>query len=124
MHPLTPHPNPFFPSHKTAALGLALIALLSAPGTPLVAQEWIPSKCCPERDCQGDSLKVTEVSGGYAVEGVPGIVAYDDPRLQPSQDGRFHACLRSAARPWMNQTQTLIQSRNREIKCLFVPLLG
>lgn len=89
------------------------------------AQEWIPYQCCPNTDCQqANSTSVTEVRGGYTVEGVEGVVAYDDPRVQPSQDGQYHACIRSQARPYMDQTHAVISGQASELKCLFVPFVG
>ncbi|MDA7427522.1 hypothetical protein PGB28_03555 [Primorskyibacter aestuariivivens] len=92
---------------------------------PARAQEWIPPVCCPNTDCQTvTSLSVVEVRGGYMVEGVKGIVPHSDPRVRPSQDGRFHACIRSRARPYMTEANALIAGGEKELKCLFIPLMG
>ena len=89
------------------------------------AQSWVPARCCPSTDCQAaESASVTEVQGGYAIDGVEGIVPYDDPRVQYSQDGKFHSCIRSPAQPNMSQTTAMIAGQKKELKCLFVPLLG
>ncbi len=104
---------------KVAVVSAMIWTLFTEPG---IAEDWIPPKCCPETDCSGDTLKVTEVKGGFRVEGVAELVTYDDPRLQPSLDGKIHACVRSEARPWMSETEAAIKGMQRKVKCLFVPL--
>ena len=94
-------------------------------GSGAAADEWIPYRCCPKTDCQvTEAALVVEVQGGFAVEGVDGVVAYDDPRVRLSQDGQFHACIRSQARPFMSVTAALLAGSRKELKCLFVPLTG
>ena len=116
--------------HKARRTGLPLRTALIAGGLACLAQatsaqDWIPKRCCPSTDCQqAASAAVTEVRGGYVIEGVEGVVSHDDPRVQYSKDGRFHACTRSAARPGMSQTLALVAGRRKELKCLFVPLIG
>lgn len=110
------------PANFKAALIGAVIWVLAAP--PGIAGDWIPPNCCPRTDCSENKLKVTEENGGFRVEGVAELVAYDDPRLQPSMDGKTHACVRSEARPWMTETEAAIKGVRREVKCLFVPFAG
>ena len=106
---------------KIALMGTLVWVLISQPG---FAGDWIPAICCPKTDCSENGLKVTEEKGGFRVEGVVELVAYDDPRLQPSMDGKFHACVRSEARPWMSETEVAIKGMRRKVKCLFVPFSG
>jgi hypothetical protein len=115
------HFNAIASNFKAALVGAVIWAWIASPG---VAGDWIPPKCCPETDCSENRLKVTEERGGFRVEGVAELVAYGDPRLQPSMDGKIHACVRSEARPWMSETEAAIKGVRREVKCLFVPFTG
>jgi hypothetical protein len=117
-------------NHKQPWAGLPLYTALAIGGAACFgsgasAQDWIPNRCCPNTDCQQNgSASVAEVRGGYVVEGVEGVVPYEDPRVQHSQDGQFHACIRSQARPNMSHTAAMVAGEKKELKCLFVPLMG
>lgn len=110
------------PKRPILKMGALLFGLLG-PGAAFA--DWIPPACCPERDCTSvEGAEVEEVRGGYRIDGVPGIVAHDDPRIQVSLDGQWHLCVRTAARPDMDATAMHRAAVRRDLKCLFVPLTG
>jgi hypothetical protein len=104
---------------------MIFVIVVAISGTGTHAQNWIPYRCCPNTDCQViESTSVTEVQGGYVVEGIEEVVARDDPRVQSSRNGQFHACIRSNAKPFMSVTEAILADQKKELKCLFVPLTG
>jgi hypothetical protein len=100
-----------------AAFCFAILAADSAP-----AQDWIAPACCPQHDCQAISDEtVTVLPGGFRIKSLALTIGYDDPRVMPSYDGKFHVCTRSEARPDMETTRAVLAAAHVTLKCFFAP---
>ena len=84
---------------------VVLLLLSSSASAHQAASGWAyPNDCCAEKDCfEFPGERIKETPQGYLLpSGL--LVPYDDKRLRPSPDGKYHAC-------------TFVGS----LRCLFVP---
>lgn len=71
---------------------LAVAGLLALWPTLAMAHEWYAPECCGGKDCH--PLADSDVREGPAGWQTPaGLIGYQDKRVRPSQDGRFHICI-------------------------------
>lgn len=93
------------------AITLAVFASAAA------AHDWYEPVCCSGRDCVPVRASAVVTDGGWLVRlgpadhpmlnvGAEYFVPYDDFRVRPSQDDRFHVC---------------ISNVERYLLCLYVP---
>lgn len=89
---------------------IAALTLLSWPVSAHQAPSgWMyPPDCCGGKDCaQTEDVEIT--GAGYHIKGTHLLVGFHDPRIRPSPDSHFHACM-----PPSKST----------VYCLFVPTMG
>jgi hypothetical protein len=62
---------------------------------------WYPESCCNLQDCEPTPIDaITEDKDGYTIkyyserfrQEFKGWISHNDPKIQPSQDGGYHAC--------------------------------
>jgi hypothetical protein len=98
-------------------------ALLIPLAGPAQAHDWYAPNCCSGHDCHPlEDSEVKELPQGW---GTPsGVVGYQDKRVKPSQDGRFHICVVEIdASPYMFSPKGRRTSFT-SIRCLYVPPRG
>lgn len=106
-----------------AALALTLIALIVTLLWPSSAEahDWYDAVCCSDEDCAPvraatvratpDGWEVTLAPGDHPMvqEPLRHVYPYDSPRVRPSRDQDFHAC---------------VSVHGQRMLCLYVPVFG
>jgi hypothetical protein len=104
-----------------AILAAVVLGLVFAGGCAVCrahAHSWYPPACCSGDEDHGDchrvaTSKVSEVEGGYRVEGFKDVVPYK--QVRPSQDADYHICEGPNYSEWGG-------SDSPWIRCFFAPV--